>query len=73
MPLVDLVCELPIVSSRTVEKRLGVSRPTALKLLTQLAAAGVLDEGAAGPRGRRRYRARELMSAIAEDEGGGAS
>jgi Fic family protein len=45
MALVDLVCETPIVSSRTVEGRLGVTRPTALKLLRQLEAVGVLSEG----------------------------
>ncbi len=67
MLLVDLVCETPIVSARTVEDRLGVTRPTALKLLRQLEHVGVLEEVAAGPRGQRRYLARELMNAISED------
>jgi Fic family protein len=67
MLLVDLVCETPIVSARIVEDRLGVTRPTALKLLRQLDNVGVLEEGVAGPRGQRRYLARELMNAIAED------
>lgn len=71
MALVDLVCETPIVSSRVVETRLHVTRPTALKLLRQLEAAGVLEEGAGGPRGQRRYLARELMAAVA-DEGAGS-
>jgi Fic family protein len=71
MTLVDLVCETPIVSSRTVEARLGVTRPTALKLLRQLEGVGVLEEGNAGPRGQRRYLARELMAAVTE-EGTGA-
>jgi Fic family protein len=70
LALVDLVCETPIVSSRIVEERLGVTRPTALKLLRQLEAAGVLHEGTGGPRGQRRYLARELMAAVA-DEGAG--
>ena len=65
--LVDLVCETPIVSSRTVEARLGVTRPTALKLLRQLEAVGVLSEGDPGPRGQRRYVARELMVAVTEE------
>ena len=65
--LVDLVCETPIVSSRAVEARLGVTRPTALKLLRQLEAAGVLREGALGPRGQRRYVAHELMAAVADE------
>jgi Fic family protein len=69
MSLVDLVCETPIVSSRAVETALGVTRPTALKLLRQLEGVGVLEEGRAGPRGQLRYLARELMAAVT-DEGG---
>jgi Fic family protein len=67
MALVDLVCERPIVSSRVVEDRLGVTRPTALKLLRQLEAVGVLSEADHGPRGQRRYVANELMAAVTED------
>ncbi len=69
MALVDLVCETPIVSARTVERRLGVTRPTALKLLRQLEVIGVLTEGTAGPRGQRRYVARELMAAVTDETG----
>lgn len=65
--LVDLVCERPIVSSRAVEDRLGVTRPTALKLLRQLEGIGVLTETASGPRGQRRYVAHELIAAVAEE------
>ena len=68
MTLVDLVCETPIVSSQAVEASLGVTRPTALKLLRQLEDVGVLTQGSAGPRGQRRYLARELM-AVVTDEG----
>jgi len=67
MALVDLVCETPIVSSRAVEAGLGVTRPTALKLLRQLEDVGVLQEGTAGPRGQRRYLAQELMAAVTEE------
>jgi len=66
MTLVDLVCETPIVSSRAVEARLGVTRPTALKLLRQLERLGVLDEGQPGPRGQRRYLAGDLMKAVTD-------
>lgn len=66
--LVDLICETPIVSARTVEGRLGVSRPTALKLLRQLADDGVLTAGNPGPRGQHRYVAPELLSILEEDE-----
>lgn len=70
MALVDLVCETPIVSARTVETRLEVTRPTALKLLRQLETLGVLEQGTDGPRGQRRYLARELMAAVTDDLGG---
>jgi Fic family protein len=68
MSLVDFVCETPIVSSRAVERALGVTRPTALKLLRQLEGVGVLEEGRAGPRGQRRYLARELMAAVTDEK-----
>lgn len=68
MMLVDLVCEVPIVSSRAVEARLGVTRPTALKLLRQLEEVGVLQEGTVGRRSQRRYLAGELMAAVADEE-----
>lgn len=67
MMLVDLVCDTPIVSSRAVESGLGVTRPTALKLLRELEKVGVLVEGDAGPRGQRRYLARELMTALTDE------
>jgi Fic family protein len=67
MALVDLVCEQPIVSSRAVEDRLGVTRPTALKLLRQLERIQVLTEVDHGPRGQRRYVARELVAAVTEE------
>jgi Fic family protein len=67
MTLVDLACETPILSSRTVEVRLGVTRPTALRLLRQLEEAGVLEEGRSGPRGQRRYLAHDLMAAVADE------
>ncbi len=65
--LVDLICEMPVVSSRTVEQRLEVTRPTALKLLRQLEELGVLTEADRGPRGQRRYVARELVAAVTEE------
>lgn len=70
--VVDLMCENPIVTTRLVEARLGVARPTALRLLRQLEATGLLDEAPHGARGQRRYIARELMDAVTADELGGA-
>ncbi|HEY7623354.1 MAG TPA: Fic family protein, partial [Solirubrobacteraceae bacterium] len=68
MALADVVCESPILSSRTVEARLGVTRPTALKLLRQLEAVDVLTEADPGPRGQKRYVATELMAAVTEEK-----
>jgi len=67
LALVDLICENPIVTTRSIEDRLGVSRPTALRLLRRMEEQGVLSEGAAGARGQRRYVAREMMEAVAGD------
>ncbi len=65
LALVELICENPIVTTRSIEDRLGVSRPTALRLLRRMEERGVLSEGAAGARGQRRYVAREMMEAVA--------
>lgn len=65
LALVDLICENPVVTTKSVEGRLGVSRPTALRLLRRMEEQGVLGEGDEGPRGQRRYVARAMMDAIA--------
>ena len=70
LALVDLICENPVVTTRAIEERLGVSRPTALRLLRKLEEQGVLSEGKAGARGQRRYVAREMMEAVAGDAPG---
>jgi Fic family protein len=67
LALVDLICENPLVTSRLVERKLGVSRPTSLRLLGQLEALGVLVQDVAGARGQRRYVARGLMEAVSEE------
>jgi Fic family protein len=67
LQVVDLMCENPIVTTRLVEARLGVARPTALRLLRQLADSGLLEEAAQGARGQRRYVARELMVVVTSD------
>jgi Fic family protein len=70
LQLVDLICENPIVSTRVVEARLGVTRPTALRLLRQLERVGLLEEVAQGARRQRRYVARDLMDAVTAIEPG---
>lgn len=71
LALVELLFEHPVVTTRLVEDRLGVSRPTALRLLRGLEGRGVLTEGEVGVRGQRRYVARELMAAVADEREGG--
>lgn len=63
--LIDLICENPVVTTRAIEDRLGVSRPTALRLLRRMEQQGILTEEEAGARGQRRYVAREMMDAVA--------
>jgi Fic family protein len=64
LALVDLICENPVVTTKSIEGRLGVSRPTALRLLRRMEEQGVLSEGGEGMRGQRRYVAPAMMSAI---------
>ncbi len=62
--LVDLICENPVVTTRSIENRLGVSRPTALRLLRRMEERGVLSEQGAGARGQRRYVAEDLRALV---------
>jgi len=64
--LVDLAFELPVLNARLVERRLAVSRPTALSALRVLADAGVLTEAADGPRRQLRWRAHDVISVLSE-------
>lgn len=65
--IIELICMSPIVTTHAVEQELGVSRPTALRLLSRMSELGVLDEMATGARGQRRYVAREMMDAVSGD------
>jgi Fic family protein len=69
LALVDLICENPLVTSRLVEERLGVSRPTSLRLLRRLEDRDILAEGDAGSRGQRRYFAHEVLAAMSDADG----
>jgi len=62
--LVDLICENPVLTTRSVEDRLGVSRPTALRLLRRMEELGVLSENETGTRGQRRYVAQAMLDAM---------
>lgn len=65
LALVELICENPVVTTRSIEARLDVSRPTALRLLKRMEEQGVLSETDSGARGQRRYVARAMMEAVA--------
>jgi Fic family protein len=67
MALVELICENPVVTTKSIEGRLEVSRPTALRLLRRMEEKGVLKEGDEGARGQRRYIAPAMMDALAGD------
>jgi len=67
LALVDVLCENPVVTTRSVEAALGVSRPTTLRLLKRMEDQGVLEEVGVGARRQRRYIARELMDVVAGD------
>ncbi len=73
LALVDLLFEHPVVTTRVVEERLRVSRPTALRLLRGLEGRGVLTEAEVGARGQRRYVARDLMAAVSDERDRGGS
>jgi Fic family protein len=64
LALVDLLCENPVVTTRSTEASLSVSRPTAIRLLKRMEEQGVLEESGIGLRGQRRYVARQLMDAV---------
>lgn len=64
--LVDLAFELPVLNARLVERRLDVSRPTALSALRTLAEVGVVTETADGPRRQLRWRAHEIIAVLSE-------
>jgi hypothetical protein len=45
LALVDLICENPVVTTKSIEGRLGVSRPTALRLLRRIGGAMRTERG----------------------------
>ncbi|MBS1889097.1 MAG: Fic family protein [Actinobacteria bacterium] len=64
LALVDLICENPVVTTRSIENHLGVTRPTALRLLRRMEERGVLSERETGARGQRRYVADDLRALV---------
>ena len=62
--LVDIAFQQPVLTSRIVEKRLAITRPSALAALRVLADLGILTEAADGPRGQLRWRAHEVLEVL---------
>jgi DNA-binding MarR family transcriptional regulator len=65
---VDLICENPVLTTKSIEDHRDVSRPTALRLLRRMEEQGVLTETDSGARGQRRYVARAMMEAVVGGE-----
>ena len=62
--VIDHLFDSPIVTARTIEKHLGVSRPTALRTLDRLSELGIVTESAPGPRNMRRFVASEILALL---------
>lgn len=67
--LVDLAFEHPILTSNIVEKRLAISRPSALAALRVLAELDIVQTGQAGPRRRSRWRAHAILHVLTDETG----
>jgi len=65
--LVDLAFEQPVLTARTVEQRLSISRPAALNALRQLAQLDVLTEVPGGSRGQLRWRADTILRVLTSE------
>jgi Fic family protein len=69
--LVELAFEQPVLTSRVVERRLDITRPSALAALRLLADLGILTEASDGPRGQLRWRAAEILDLLVTDRSAG--
>ena len=65
--LVDSLIANPIVNAHRVEARLGVKRPTSLRMLGLLEKLEILTEIRPGPRRLRRFVANEVLETLEED------
>ena len=65
--LVELAFEHPVLTSRFVETRLGITRPAALTALRQLEQLEIARQLTGGPRGQLRWVAHEVLQVLTED------
>jgi len=65
--LVDALFDSPVLTSRVVEQRLGVTRPTSLRLLQQLADRGIINPRTPGPRAQHRWQADAVMRVLTDE------
>jgi Fic family protein len=64
--LAELTIEQPVLTTRVVEERLGITRPAALKALRHLEDVGILVMAPEGPRRQLRWRAEEVLSVLSD-------
>ena len=64
--LAELTIEQPVLTTKVVEERLGITRPAALKALRHLEDVGILVAAAEGPRRQLRWRAEEVLSVLSD-------
>jgi Fic family protein len=64
--LAELTIEQPVLTTRVVEERLGITRPAALKALRHLEEVGILVAAPEGPRRQLRWRADEVLSVLSD-------
>lgn len=65
--LVDSLIANPNINAHRVETRLGVKRPTSLRMLGLLEELEILTEIKSGPRRQRRFVAKEVLEILEED------
>lgn len=64
--LAELTIEQPVLTTRIVEERLGITRPAALNALRHLEQVGILIAAAEGPRRQLRWRADEVLTVLSD-------
>lgn len=64
MQLIDRMCGNSIVATRLIEARLGVARPTALRIPRQMDEGGLREPGTHRAGGQRPHVARESINLV---------